>query len=710
MLEQSPKHFAHSLAGRPPEEWHGLQKHLTDTAELAESFAHTYAEGWGRLAGMWHDAGKYQRAFQLRIGADPDIHVNERVDHSTVGALIAKNRALSFVIAGHHGGLANSEALSARLMDTEKRDLLIQARKDGLPQSLEEQPQAAIPSWMRDAGDSASFSMWTRFLFSALVDADFLDTERFYAGGVDRDLGARPNLAELKQRMDEYLSRKTAGAKQTPINEMRARVLSACREKAKAGPGVFTLTVPTGGGKTLASLAFALGHAVRNEKSRIIVVIPFTSIIEQTAAVYREALGDQAVIEHHSNVDPGKETPTKRLMSENWDAPVVVTTSVQFFESLFANRTSKCRKLHRIANSVVVFDEVQTFPVKLLAPVKYALRELTARYGATLVMCTATQPMLLDNAVEILPQLENDVESEFAVVRGRCEMLMPQTEDRVTWEALAEELRSHQRVMAIVHRRDDAQELAKLVGDCCLHLSARMCPIHRTAVLAEVKRRLQAGEPCRLVATQLVEAGVDIDFPEVYRAFAGADSMAQAAGRCNREGKGKGRLHIFMPPTQPPSGILRTAESIARAMWREHSLDLTAPATFRDYFSRLYGMAEQDGPGVMAAERSQRFADVADLFKMIPESGQAVVAPYGDWQVRVDAIRCNGISRDRMRRLQPVIVNLYQKEIDTLNAAGALERVADAFWTVNPGFPVYSPQWGFGWQGPLAAEPEGLIA
>ena len=635
--------------------------------------------------------------------------MDERVDHSTVGALIAGERSaplLAFVIAGHHGGLANAEDLSARLTQTEKRALLAQARKDGLPRALEEQPKAPPPSWTKDATDRASLSMWTRFIFSALVDADFLDTERFYAGGIDRDLGTRPSLAELKQRLDEYLTRKTAAAKQTPVNEMRARVLSACRQKAESDTGVFTLTVPTGGGKTLASLAFALDHAIKNKMSRVIVVIPFTSIIEQTAKVYREALGDEAIIEHHSNVDPGKETPTNRLMSDNWDAPVVVTTSVQFFESLFANRTSKCRKLHSIASSVVVFDEVQTFPVNLLAPVKYALRELAEHYGTTLLMCTATQPVLLDKAVEILPQPDK----EFAVVRDRCEVLMPKTEERVTWEGLAGDLRGHRQVMAIVHRRDDAQELAKVVGDCCLHLSARMCAIHRSAVLAEVKRRLQAGEPCRLVATQLVEAGVDIDFPDVYRAFAGADSLAQAAGRCNREGKGEGSLHVFIPPTQPPRGILRTAEKIARVMWADGLLDLTTPDTFRDYFSRLHRMAEQDGPGVMAAERAQRFAEVAELFKMIPESGQPVVAPYADWEVRVDTIRCNGISRERLRRLQPLMVNLYQTEIDKLNQAGALERIEDAFWVVAPGFRVYSSRWGFGWQGPLAAEPEELIA
>jgi CRISPR-associated endonuclease/helicase Cas3 len=265
-------------------------------------------------------------------------------------------------------------------------------------------------------------------------------------------------------------------------------------------------------------------------------------------------------------------------------------------------------------------------------------------------------------------------------------------------------------VMAIVHRRDDAQRLAELTGDECLHLSARMCATHRSVVLREVKRRLKAGERCRLVATQLVEAGVDVDFPEVYRAFAGADSLAQAAGRCNREGRGLGRLHVFIAPTKPPRGILRTAAEVTRTMWLEGRLDLREPATFVEYFSRLHNLAEQDAPGVMAAERYQRFQDVAKLFRIIDDSGEPVVAPYGDWERRVRDIRFGGVSRDRMRRLQPLMVSLYRQEIEALSAAGALERIADTFWVIVPGFRVYSDRWGFGWQGRVVAEPEDFIA
>jgi CRISPR-associated endonuclease/helicase Cas3 len=699
-------HYAHSLTGRPLGEWHRLEEHLTQTADLAEGFASPFAPGWGRLAGLWHDAGKYQRSFQVRIGGvDPDAHTNAKVDHSSVGALMAKERRarpLSFVIAGHHGGMSNADDLAARLI--EKADLLSEARRDGLPQWIEEPAVPNPPGWFTD---QSQFSLWTRLLFSALVDADFLDTEKFYARGVERNLGRQPSLIELKTRLDAAMERKSATADLTPMNQMRNRVLAACRTNAELTPGVFTLTVPTGGGKTLSSLAFALDHAIKHGLRRVIVVIPFTTIIDQTAKVYREVLGNEAVLEHHTNIDPDKETPVNRLASENWDAPVVVTTNVQFFESLYANRPSRCRKLHRIANSVVIFDEVQTFPVHLLAPVKHVLRELTGQYGVTALLCTATQPTILENTREIVPEPTK----EFSAVATRCDVLMPKDDTPIGWEALAAELKEHSQALAIVHRRDDAQRLAELMGSNCLHLSARMCAKHRTKVLATVKQQLIDGAPCQLVATQLVEAGVDIDFPEVYRAFAGADSLAQAAGRCNREGKGSGRLHVFMAPTKPPRGILRTAQEVSRTMWIEGRLDLKNPDTFVEYFTRLYGRAEQDSRSVMAAEREQRFKDVAEQFKMIEEAGQPVVAPFGDWQPRVEDVRKLGVSRDRMRRLQPFMVNLYPQEIAILVKAGALERIQETFWSVVPGFNhIYSERWGFGWQGPVYAEPESLIA
>ncbi|HUE01162.1 MAG TPA: DEAD/DEAH box helicase, partial [Bryobacteraceae bacterium] len=485
-------------------------------------------------------------------------------------------------------------------------------------------------------------------------------------------------------------------------------VLGDCREAAELPVGAFTLTVPTGGGKTLASLAFALRHAAKHDLRRVIVVIPYTSIIEQTANAYREALGPDAVIEHHSGLDPDHETARNRIACENWDAPVVVTTSVQFFESLYANRTSRCRKLHRIANSVVVFDEVQTFPPRLLRPIESALSQLVSHYGVTAVFCTATKTTLSLSSPG--HEIVRDVQREFGAVGGRYEVLLPESREPVVWESLARELRGHEAVLAIVHKRADAERLARLVGDDCIHLSARMCAAHRSAALNEIKWRLQAGRACRVVATQLVEAGVDVDFPEVYRAMAGADSLAQAAGRCNREGRlVTGRLHIFIAPTDPPRDLrpaLRTAESL----WNQGVLDLKNPDLFPEFFRQLYSVLTDD-PGVLAAERELCFEESARKFRMIDDEGTySVVAPYGGAGYRVADIR-KGITRIGLRRLQPFLVNLYKQEVDELLNAGALEQLDEKLYCTVVGFERIYDQWfGFSWKGAPAAEPESLIA
>lgn len=699
-----PIHYAHSLADQPVTNWHKLEDHLRGTSARAEQFAGSFAPGWGRISGLWHDAGKYLAAFQRRIGADPDAHVSA-VDHAVVGALIAQARKaapLAFAIAGHHGGLPNKQDLLSRL--ARKSTLLNEAQRNGLPSEIEQISLPVPPSWR--SRDERRVALWTRFLFSALVDADFLDTEAFYEQA-ERELPA-PDLRALLGRLEAHVSKLQESAGQSAVNAMRSRVLDACRTAATWNPGAFTLTVPTGGGKTLSSLSFALRHAVDKGLRRVIVVIPFTSILEQTAARYREALGDAAVIEHHSNLDPDRETRFNRLASENWDAPVVVTTSVQFFESLYANRTSRCRKVHRIARSVVVFDEVQTFPAKLLEPIRDVLEQLITDYKTTIVLCTATQPALrLPGTREIVA----DVPGEFAAVATRCRIEMPADPEPETWEQIAARLQRHEQVLAIVNRRDDAEMLAQLTGEDCIHLSARMCAAHRTCALDEIRTRLQSNLPCRVVSTQLIEAGVDVDFPAVYRAFAGADSLAQAAGRCNREGKRReGRLRVFVAPTEPPRGFLRAAKAQAEIMWREGNLDLTNPQTFRDYFARLYNVVEQD-PGVLAAERELRFEESARLFRMIEEKGQAIIAPYGDAAERVAQLRRSGVTRMALRRLQPYVVNLYLQEVNQLSSAGAIEQLDAGLWTVVHGFAhVYDSRFGFRWQGPVAAAPEELIA
>jgi len=695
-------HFAHSQPGRPSSEWHLLAEHLDATGRRAEAFARSYAAGWGRLAGLWHDAGKYQQAFQDYLKAEGD---HTRAPHSAVGARIAYERraaSLPFVIAGHHGGLPNKTHLLQQLADAHER--LVASRESGLPPSLEAE---AIPSPPSRPAATTAFAMWTRFLFGALVDADFLDTEAFFKCG-EREI---PDfeIAVLRARLDEQLDA-FATADPTAMNLLRRRVLDDCRAAADLPPGFFSLTVPTGGGKTLSSLSFALRHAVRHGLRRVMFVVPFTSIIDQTARVYRDILGEEVVLEHHSNLDPERETPLNRLAAENWDAPVIVTTSVQFFESLYANRPSRCRKLHRVARSVVVFDEAQTFEPKLLLPITEALRNLVADYGVSVVLCTATQPRLDLDAREIV----RDAPAEFAIVRGRCAIRIPVDSSPVEWEQLARKLGACRQALAIVDRRADAETLARLTGDGCLHLSGRMCPRHRLDTIDAIKDRLRRDEPCVVVSTQLVEAGVDLDFPVVYRAFAGAGSMAQAAGRCNREGRldHGGELRIFFPPQPPPPGILRMGYQRAYAMWQEGILDLADPVTFTEYFRRLYSLVDTD-PGVLAAERELRFEDSAALFRLIEETGEQIVAPYGPAEERLRQFDFSGITRVAMRALQPFLVTLYARECDELRRAGAVVPIAEGVrvWRLLPPFHhLYSGRFGFGWQGTVAAEPEGLIA
>ncbi len=584
-----------------------------------------------------------------------------------------------------------------------KENLLTEARQDGLPSALEQVPVPKLPAFI---GDKRKLALWIRMLFSALVDADFLDTERFYQGAEREALEI--GLSRMAELLENHVAELVAAGRPTAVNAMRARVANACRASAELPQGAFTLTVPTGGGKTLASLLFALRHAIEYKLRRVIVVIPFTSIIEQTAQKYRDLFGGEAVIEHHSSVDADKETHTNRLACENWDAPLVVTTSVQFFESLFANRTSKCRKLHRIAESVVIFDEVQTFPVHLLAPVCDVLKQLSSDYRTTLIFCTATQPAL---GIPGTREIVSDVEKEFTVVASRCDYVFPKTEDPIEWQDIAGRIASHDRVLAVVSKRKDAEELARLVGEDCFHLSARMCPAHRLSVLGEIRGQL-GEKKTRVVSTQVIEAGVDIDFPVVYRAFAGADSLAQAAGRCNREGGPMpGRMHVFFPPSEPPKGTLLTAKQRACGMWRSGKLDLRDPATFREYFRLFYGTVNTD-PGVLSAEQNLNFQEVADLFRMIESTGETVIAPYGEADSRINDVRWKGANRATLRRLQPFAVQLYQQEVRVLAKAGAIDKLDEKLWAVVPAYKhVYSTRFGFTWQGgKIYAEPEELIA
>ncbi|MBU1398311.1 MAG: CRISPR-associated helicase Cas3', partial [Proteobacteria bacterium] len=502
----------------------------------------------------------------------------------------------------------------------------------------------------------------------------------------------------------------------TPVNAQRKNVLDACRESAITNTGFFSLTVPTGGGKTLSGMSFALNHAVENKMKRVIVVIPYTSIIEQNASVYAEVFGRENVIEHHSNIDPEKDTERNRLASENWDAPIVVTTNVQFFESLYANKNSRLRKLHNIAKSVIVLDEVQSLPPGLLYPILDAIQELREHYGCSVVLSTATQPALkkrksfvcgLDEVREIIPDAMT-LSRDLARVNIEWE-----TGSAIEYSDISERIlkENMQRVLVVTHKRKDARVLAGLLPEDTYHLSASMCPSHRKDILKKVKELLEnESSTIRLVSTQLIEAGVDIDFPVVFRALAGLDSISQTAGRCNREGKdiNGGRLIVFRAPTEPPAGVLRLGKGIMESLLNSSEsdgvlrgddgfIDLTSPAIYDTYFRLFYSGVQLDGAGVQNARASLDFPEVAKRFRMIDSATYPVVVPYKDAYNKLEIVRDKfKPSRDDFRSLQPFIVQIYSPEFQALNNVGALGFIHEkAFWYLSPPYErLYDERFG----------------
>ncbi|WP_426744426.1 CRISPR-associated helicase Cas3' [Myxococcus faecalis] len=676
--------LAHVTAeGRP----HLLREHLMEVGRLAALFAaREDMRVFCELAGRWHDLGKYRPHFQSRIRKENGFEAHLEVgsssdkDHATAGALWALRMErrlgpLAMAIAGHHGGLRDAEKFRSRVGDPEKLKLLEEALTAGVPEDLRSLTPGLDFSWLEKLSKHR-LEFWTRMLFSSLCDADFLDTEAFYdASRVEaRRVGA--TLEQLARALRAFMDQKQSGAPDTPVNRVRREVLSAVLARAPSPPGVFSLTVPTGGGKTLTSMAFALEHARARGLRRVIVAIPYTSIIEQSSGVYREAFGElgSAVIEHHSSVDPKRETALNRVASENWDAPVIVTTTVQLLESLFACRTSACRKLHNIAGSVIVLDEAQTLPPALLTTILDGLKTLVEDYGCSVVICTATQPALgmrpgfpegFFSVQELVPPELNAFER-----LRRVTVRWPESREPMSYEALAEAVAGERDVLAVVHRRDDARELCALVDarvgeGTTLHLSALMCPEHRSRVLADIQKRKRRGEPVRLVATQLVEAGVDLDFAVVYRSLAGLDSLAQAAGRCNREGRLEtlGELRVYEAKTQPPPGVPQAALAVTRTLLaQDPALDLFSPDSFRRYFERLYANAARDGKGIQEARAALKYEEVSAKFRLVEDDWSApVVVPFEGCEAVLDEVRRLGPSRERLRALQRFTVTVPRK-------------------------------------------------
>ncbi len=682
---------------------HDLGEHLRGTGGLAKEFARVFGSSdWVWVAGLWHDLGKYSAEFQQRIksksGYDAAAHLEGppgRVDHSTAGAQHAvaqfglHGRILAYLIAGHHAGLPDWHAdeirggtLKTRLDD---KGHLERTLSQEIPAEILSQPQPTSAL----LGGSDGFALWVRMLFSCLVDADFLDTEAFMDAdkAVQRINALTPS--DLLPRFNAYMEEQFSNASLTLVNRVRAQVLRQCRDKAHDAPGLFSLTVPTGGGKTLSSLAFALEHAVFHGKRRVIYAIPYTSIIEQTANVFRGIFPD-GVIEHHSNLDPEKETVKSRLASENWDAPLIVTTNVQFFESLFAARTSRCRKLHNIVDSVVVLDEAQLLPPEFLQPILDVMNLLVRHYGVTFMLSTATQPALgtlksfqrtlrgLDTVREIM----DDPDALYHDLERVTVTMPPDFHSAEDWDAIVRQIQRHSCVLAVVNSRADARELHRRMPEGTIHLSALMCGEHRSRVIADVKQRLRAGEAVRVVSTQLVEAGVDVDFPVVYRALAGLDSIAQAAGRCNREGGlERGDVVVFVPPKPAPPGALRRAADTTVSLLAGTSEHPMTRNLFYRYFEHFYlrapSLDKHDITELLKPQGSNddplkvQFRTAARHFQLIDESGyHSILVRYGESPALIDRLRKEGPERWLMRKLQRYTVSLPEPQFKKLLANG----------------------------------------
>lgn len=698
-----------------------LKNHLEGTARLAYSFAAKFQnEEWGRLLGLWHDLGKYSNEFQdyikINSGYEEDDQKKPKTDHTSAGAIFAREilpqywPPLAYCIAGHHAGLHNwlpELGISGDLSDRLKKQEFLDKIRALLPKDITEIQQLNLPTGKTLPQEQ--MHLWIRMLFSCLVDADYLDTERFMNPESFAKRGNYNTFKELKVLFDNHMATLLENSPLTDVNRIRNSVLEQCIKSGDMEPGFFSITVPTGGGKTLSSMAWALEHAAKfNEKpeakykkSRIVFAIPYTSIITQTAQVYRNIFGDANVIEHHSNIDEEANSNERKLATENWDAPIIVTTNVQLFESLFANKSSRCRKLHNLANSIIILDEAQMLPPEFLKPILSVLKGLVENFGVSVLFSTATQPALAgkiggfgqfsfngietDSVREIVPdylQLANDLK--------RVEVQMPEDTNQPTeWAKIADELQRQKQVLCIVNTRKDCRELYNLMPEGTIHLSRMMCSAHVMDTIAEIKQLLKNGNPVRVISTQLIEAGVDIDFPVVYRAMAGLDSVAQSAGRCNREGKlnkeGElGLTKVFCTTKGTPPGLMRKgADTLIELLHLHKGKDFLDPSMFQQYFSLFYSRVQDfDKPKIEnllvqdAVQMKFQFATAARDFRLIDDKGaQNILVEYKIGADLINTLKSKGPEPWLMRKLQRYSVSVNVRDFEEIRKAGLIEQV-----------------------------------
>ena len=684
--------YAHSLPDTPASQWQSLEDHLKNVAELAGTFASDFSSSSiAELLGLVHDIGKSRKSFErylLHCNGLEDNHYDfSEHSHSGVGAYWLKENLkksgffFSYCVAGHHSGLTDKISLLSRYQKessvSEEPDV-----KEWIASHEKEWKQIAEQITLPWQINEKDIAFWLRMLFSCLVDADFLDTEKFMSPERFSGRGRYPELSELSEKFFQFLDKKQNGAAKTEVNRIRAEIRHVCEKSAEKNPGIFSLTVPTGGGKTLSGMAFALLHAVKYHKKRIIYVIPYTSIIEQTSAILREIFGDENIVEHHSNFDTEKETLQSSLASENWDAPIIITTSVQFFESLYSSAPGKYRKLHNIANSVVILDEFQLLPVSLLTPCCDAINQLAEHYKTSFVLSTATQPggSRLRNVTEIIPP-----EMNLFPRLKRVDVQFPEDlQYRNNWDDISGELCRYKQVLCIVNTRSDCRELWQKMPKGTIHLSALMCGTHRSEVIAEIKEKLNNNEEIRAIATSLVEAGVDIDFPVVYRAYTGLASVMQSAGRCNREGRLQklGRTVVFIPPKASPVGEMRKAEdALTDILKSSKTCSLENPAVYPDFFQSYYKKCNDTGEVFEkllvknVRDESISFAEASEKFRMIDDKySLPLIVYYGGNDALINELKYSKPNRILMRKLQRSTVNIPRTVMETFINAGMVKE------------------------------------
>lgn len=688
---------------------HLLIEHLYKVSDLAKSYAEPFlGKNIAGLLGLLHDAGKVQAGFQDYLQGK----TSRGPYHAWVGAVLAEKwkfglGPLGLALSGHHAGLQEPQAIRTYLRDQRKIEVFqeIEPSLKKLFASLDPIQQVDWPSYissdLKTPDERRRFELFVRFLFSCLVDADFLDTERhFHSDTWAKRQTTFLSIHEMWQLLQD--AQKEFDGRTGDLNQYRKEIYDACVSSAVLDPGFFRLTVPTGGGKTRSGLAFALKHAKEHNLKRVIVAIPYTSIIEQTVDVYRGIFGPKNVLEHHSAIpvreDQEKEDDPLRLAAQNWDATLIVTTTVQLFESLFANRPSRCRKLHNIASSVIVLDEIQTLPVEVLEPTLDVLSELVQHYGVSVVFCTATQPAF-EEGTDFLERLK-DIREIVPKPKHYFQKLKRVTYDRIetplAWEELAGRVKQcGNQCLCILNSKKNALQFTKvllntgIIEDHVFHLSTNLCGAHRRKVLLEVRKRLdnKRKPPCLLVSTQVVEAGVDLDFPVVFRAVGPLDRIIQAAGRCNRENKlpNDGVVYIFEPEEESlPVGVYRTASDYARQFFQS-AHDLHNPDTFKDYFKGLFKMVELDAGDVQTYRKKIDFPETAVRYRLIRDDSCPIVVSYSEAKEKIVDLTNRiqngwGSPSDLWRELQPFLVNIPHYELEKAKREHWSVPITERLW------------------------------